>query len=394
MPIEARWRSGAAPAGGKTTVVAVLPSGRVAWLRLAPALAPASATNDLLRQVERSSDRRDFALERQADAVERLRDRVAADSDRLGRDRLARARRLRRRLATTYARLDKRLVSENTALNAAAEQHEQQMREYTRRLGNRAFWDRFTVATSAPLFAAYGTRDNPFSVDNLALTLSLLVWLVGDEVVQALFAPKNEEPDALREPDIWSFLSPIGNVFAGWWLEHDRQHDRFVSGIASLLPPGTAASAAARRAATGGATGPGAILRRLLASPSLPLPARPAAFDDGPPQTEIELVARVDLTPFIAPDYQDDFGTFIGVPAVAGVSRLTVADGLPDGTAVQVSALTATVEGLCLSLTATVTATAPTGASLDPALLTTAVGALDVAWLVDTQEPCETTSTD
>jgi hypothetical protein len=390
MPMEGRWRSGAAPAGGQTTVVAVLPSGRVAWLRLTPALAPASATNDLLRRVERSSDRRDLALGRQADAVERLRARIADDAERLGSDRLARARRLRSRLAATYDRLDKRLVSESTAMEAAADRHEQSMRTYTRRLGNRAFWDRFTIATSAPLFAAYGARDNPFAIDNLTLTLSLLVWLVGDEVVQALFAPRNEEPDALRDPDIWSFLSPIGNVFAGWWLEHDRQHERFVSGINSLLPSGTAAPAFAAR--PGGTTSPGALVRRLLASPQAastgkkPRRARPAPFADGPARVDLDFSATVDLAPLIAPDHQDDFGTFIGVPAVAGVSRLAIGAGLPDGTGVRVSALAAAVEGLRLTLTATVSATATGDTSLDPLALTTAVQALDVAWIVDTQQ--------
>ena len=60
-------------------------------------------------------------------------------------------------------------------------------RENVRRLKRRDLWDKILIASSLPLFAAYGQRASPFSVNNLTLTLSLLIFLAGDHVVEALF---------------------------------------------------------------------------------------------------------------------------------------------------------------------------------------------------------------
>jgi hypothetical protein len=106
-------------------------------------------------------------------------------------------------------------------------------RETARRMRRRDLWDKILIATSLPLFAAYGQRGNPFGVNNLTLLISLLIWLVGDEIADTLFRSAEKSPYPLRDADIWSYIAPAGNLLAGWWLMDGQQHERFVVGLTS-----------------------------------------------------------------------------------------------------------------------------------------------------------------
>ena len=93
------------------------------------------------------------------------------------------------------------------------------------------------------------SRVGPFGANNLTLTLSLLIWLVGDEIVDALFGSEEASPYPLRDTDAWSYLAPIGNLLAGWWLLGDRQHERFITGFTGFKLEGVKPTRATRREA-------------------------------------------------------------------------------------------------------------------------------------------------
>ena len=73
--------------------------------------------------------------------------------------------------------------------------------ETARRLRTRSTWDSILLASSLPLFAAYGERARPFGPHNLTLLLSQLVWLCGDELVDAIFGAEHESPYPIDAPD-------------------------------------------------------------------------------------------------------------------------------------------------------------------------------------------------
>jgi len=339
---------------GARTLNALLPNGRVVSLKVDPALAPVAETNHLVQFIERLSGRREATLVAQDTALRRLSRTMASDVARLGKQRRRGALRLRRWLVVGDAKLSRRISVEGARARALARQLRGNEQRWVRRLMRRDFWDQIVVATSAPLFAAYGRKGNPFNADNTALTLSLLTWIAGDEVSEFLTGSgKNLLPHALRDSDIWSYTAPFGNLLSGWWLMRNRQHRRFVAGFAdkfqlqSGLPP----------LSTGkeGAVQEGAVYR---------------------------LVARVDLSPFIAPDYLPDFETFSGVPVVATVASATWADGAPP--AGQIREFNAKVQQGELFLSVTVFVRRGVPSSTDASSL---FSSLRVAWVVDTAEP-------
>ncbi len=353
---------------GESAVVSILPSGRVAWLRVSPALATSTAVDDLRRRAAGSTYWRAALLARQRAALGRLVRAIRRDERTLSRARLAAARRLRRTLTGTLDRTEKRLLRETEAQHRALQMQQERHVLLAQRLERRDLWDKIVLASAAPLFAAFANIGNPFGTDNLTLALSLLVWLAGDEVADAISGVtgdsssssdgggtgKERLPEGLRELDIWSYLAPAGNLLSGWWLLHNRQHERFITGFAELKP----------------FTFAGAPFL-LTAGP------RPLTF-----------VASIDLLEQIAPDYVEDFEGFTGVPAVASVRQLTLTPGgVAAGAALQ--SLTAVVDGGALRITASVTAPAPNINAVGARL----IDRFEVAWIVDTNPPPDASST-
>jgi len=337
---------------GARTLSALLPNGRVVSLKVDPALAPVAETNHLVQFIERLSEQREATLEAQDTALRRLSRTMARDVERLGKQRRRAALRLRRWLVAGDAKLARRISVEGARGRALARRLRGNEQRWVRRLSRRGFWDQIVIATSAPLFAAYGRKGNPFNADNTALTLSLLTWIAGDEASEFLTgAGKNLLPHALRDSDIWSYTAPFGNLLSGWWLMRNRQHTRFVTGFAdkfelqSGLPP----------LSTGkeGAVQEGAVYR---------------------------LVSRVELSPFIAPDYLLDFETFSGVPAVATATWADGAATFPG----ELLELDAKVQRGVLFLAVTVFMRRAVPSSADASSL---FSSLRVAWVVDTAEP-------
>jgi hypothetical protein len=314
-------------------LTAILPDGRSVRLAVPVPLASASALDDLARFAERRALQFHASTRRQQSSVRALSRTIAGDLERLSASQTARAATIRRRLVARHKRLDERVTKAAAEFRAKVDRQLKIETESAARLRRRDLWDKIVIASSLPLFAAYGQPGQLSNTTNLALTLSLLIWLVGDDVVRTLFGSDEKSAYPWRDTDIWSYLAPLGNVLTAWWLFGDRQHERFITGVTTV------------NAATGTAlTGP---------------------F----PQSN-----RVDLSKHVAPDHCDDFSTYKEVPVVAVVSR---AD-LPPGASVR--GLAACVNGGRLDITFEVTTAAPVAGPMP-------FGQVDVAWVVDTAEP-------
>lgn len=335
-----------APSRGARTLAAILPNGRIVWLRVDPPLAPAVAVNHLAQVAEHAAHWRRAATQSQNEAVNRLSETVAADAERIGEARLDRVRALRRRIVAGDNRLDRRRARAAAEYRSRVEEQLKIERATVRRLRRRDLWDKILIVTSFPLFAAYGQPGRPFGANNVALTLSLLIWLVGDEIMDALFGSEEASPYPLRDTDAWSYVAPIGNLLAGWWLLNDSQHERFIAGRAAV-PTG-----------------------------SFEIVSPPAA-----PEIVYQYVVEVELADFVGPDHFIDFQSFTGVPAVATIGSIRwSAEGV--AAHARIGGLRANVDQGMLILSFTAVADAPV---VDPP--PSVLGALELAWVVDTAKP-------
>jgi hypothetical protein len=214
---------GAPPLAGARVVNAILPTGRIAWFRISPALAAAGETNHFLQAADRVRERR-------GDTLRGMTAGLALSGQALDEARLRRNRRLRRRLVRVQRRLDRRLSRDFAGQRARVAELRQGELALVRRLASRGVWDDITVASSAPLFAFFGRRGRLFDSSNVTLLLSLALWVVGDDILRWFSQDAVDRRTYLRDADFWSYLAPFANVLGGWWLLHERPR-RFVTGV-------------------------------------------------------------------------------------------------------------------------------------------------------------------
>jgi hypothetical protein len=350
------WRSGdrddrGAPLGGGRQLTAILPNGRTLWLGLDEPIASAAVVDDVARQAEQSARQRARRALTDSRSIQRLARSLGSEIERSEKERLARVEAFRRRIVAGDRTLDEKLSKAREELHSRLDNQLKTDDENVRRFRRRGFWDTVLIATGLPLFALYGNRDNPFGSHNLTLVLSLLIFLMGDEVVEAVFgSDRASSRYAMQDADAWSYLAPVANVLAGWWLLGDRQHTRFVTGI-STVP-----------------------LERVHVDRLAP---------GGP---RYDYTADVDLRPHLAPDHVPDFETFVGVPAVAALrAQRPPTHGYPIRVRIDTPAARVERGALKLSLTARVPA-------WKKRPYPTILGEVDIAWMVDTRKPTSSPS--
>jgi hypothetical protein len=342
------WNGRGADAQGARDIAAILPNGRTVWLRVDRPLAPAATADRLAQTVEHRARWGRAAARAQSEAIARLARTVAEGADRLEQERVDRRRALRRRVFVGDDTVDRKLAKAAAEHRTRIEKQMRIERENVRRLERRDLWNKILIASAFPLFAAFGQPGNPFGANNLTLLVSLLIWMVGDEIVDALFGNTQESPYLVRDADAWTYIAPIGNLLAGWWLLGDQQHERFVANHTSI--------------------------------PADSFEAEPNSGVPG------EFIYRYSvtfkLTDFIAPSHFPDFETFKGVPVVASIESIRF---LATAGSARVDALTARVHDGKLTITVTVLAPDPGTPPTDP--IPTVIETLDVAWMVDTAKP-------
>ena len=340
-------RSGTPPRGVRS-LAAILPNGRTVWLQVDSPLASSQALSNLGQRAEHTARWQRASAHGQGAAITRLSETITGDTQRTLNTGLARRQALRDRIVARNAATDRKLVKAREAHHTRVEQQRRIELETVARLRRRDLWDKILLLSSLPLFAAYGERGRPFGSNNLALFLALLIFLVGDEVVQALFGSEKSSPYAVRDTDVWSYLAPAANLLAGWWLLSDRQHERFVAGTTAIP------------------------VETMHPDPE-PNPGNPA-------ELWRQYTAEIDLTKVVGPDHVEDFKTFTNVPAVATIRSIAFSDAGTNAKA-RIASLVAKVSAGTMTLTLTI---ATDDTAEDPAL--TVLNALEVAWIFDTQE--------
>src|SRR5262249_40418396 len=138
------------------------------------------------RLARREGARRRAEIAVQAFETQQLSASALAAVDELRRGGLGRIRRLSRRIVAGDGKLDARLAKTREDLRSQLQEQFAIDRENLRRLRRRGLWDQILLATALPLFAAYGDRTNPLGTSNLTLVFLLLIWLAGDQVVEAV----------------------------------------------------------------------------------------------------------------------------------------------------------------------------------------------------------------
>lgn len=360
-------RSGADPYGrapsvrGVSSVSGILSSGRVVRLYSRDAPVPLGDLDQLVGTLRRMGEDADAAILARSQAITRLSRTVASDADRMIRRRLAIRRKGEERLLAGSAgqdrRIDKELVALREDVEKAAAHHERLLRH----VGRRALWDDLVVLSALPLFAAFRQRGSPFTSNNLVLTLSLFVWLLGDELTDLISGAGTVF--GIRDTDLWSYVAPAANVLTGLLLLRDSQVERFITGFARDFQPS---------------------FRFGGALPSASADLQPhGRYPDGEPERRFVFRQEVDLLPFIAPDHRNDFQDFENVFAVASIAQIAWAAGLEDPADRRVVGLDAVVDDGSLIITITVAVTTPKKLPRQGAVLS----ALVAAWIVDTAEP-------
>jgi hypothetical protein len=317
-----------------------MPNGQTVSLVLDPAPVSGAEIDQLRRAIQRRSLLRAEAQQENAVAVRELAQRVRTDVKRFTRRQIRMDRRLELQ-SRVGDRVNQRRF-EKAAVQFRREHHKQELDAHRalQRLERRGLWDGITVASSAPVFAAYGHRSNPFAEANVTLLISALVWLLGDEITDVLADTPRPANEVMRDRDMWSYIAPVGNVLTAWWLFADRQHERFVSGFAN----------------------------RFI---EVRIPRRDR------PERRI-LQTTIDLSEFVAADHFEDFRAFAGVAVATSPvgtwqdeMRALGADNIRVSAFVELGVMTIVVSV----------------ASSTKSLPLTLLPQPTVAWLIDVQEP-------
>lgn len=350
MPDNARGNGGTAPGGdddrrqessrrGARHVSAILPNGKLVWLRVAPGLASATSLREAADRAEDAAQSRAIESAVHAFGIQRLASTLRRDVRTIAGHEVDRLARLRRASIAGDERIARRLAKARDELRARIAKQRVAEQQAVDRLARRDLWDKIVIASSLPLFAAYGEKGNPFGSKNLALTIALLVWLVGDEVRDLLFGSVNRSPYG-RDMDAWSYLAPLGNLLTGWWLMSEYQHERFITGATS-------------------------------------------AFDTLDPEPAVgkvrhQYVSTVNLSHQMSPTYFNEFAAFERVPAVA-TPRLVTWSAAGTAAHAAIEWVRVAVRDGFLEVRVSALADLPVGPSV--------IDALEIAWMVDTQKP-------
>jgi hypothetical protein len=222
---------------GATVVTATLPNNRKVKLRLSPELATQREISVLRAEENRNNATTSKALKANSAAITNLAKLQARSSKTLA-DQIAKGdTALSARLSQAETAIAARITKVDKDHQDAMKKQETEILRKTRRAlrhqRSRQMWDSVLLASSMPLFAAYGTSGDLFHKNNLILTGLLGGLLFGDEFLSKGLGRKRGDAWN-KSADVWSYVAPAINVGAAWFLFKDDQHERFLSGVTTL----------------------------------------------------------------------------------------------------------------------------------------------------------------
>jgi hypothetical protein len=216
---------------GAGVVTAVLPNGRKTRMRIIPTVAPVAEVNSLRAILNSNEKRQAAATAANARAIAALGAAQVAALKKLTAQQINSDRELGKRIVEGHSSLDKRITKELNNRKTDVERNQKRALRMLKRQRTRSLWNSILLASSAPLFAAYGDRNNPLSRNNLILTGSLLGFLGGDEVIDWATRRTRMRKFGGTVANIWSYLAPVANGALAYWLLDDKIHDRFKAGV-------------------------------------------------------------------------------------------------------------------------------------------------------------------
>ena len=212
---------------GAGVVTAVLPNGRRSQMRIIPTVAPIAEVNRLRTAVMANERSTAVATSRNSRAIRALAATQTVAVKRLTAQQVKSDKDIGKRLVEGDNRLDKRITKELAGGTGVLGKHNKMMARAIRRERKRTLWNNILIATSAPLFAAYGEKGNPLAKNNLILTGSLIGWLFGDELLGTVAGKSG----ALKTgANVLSYVAPFGNAATAYYFLDGKQHERFIAG--------------------------------------------------------------------------------------------------------------------------------------------------------------------
>jgi hypothetical protein len=214
---------------GAGVVTAILPNGRRSRMRIIPTVAPIAEVNRLKSVMAVNDRRQAVAMAKNSRAISALAVAQATAVKKLTTQQVQSDKDLGKRILEGHNRLDKRITKELSGGSGSLDKHGKRMMRLLKRQRQRSIMNGVLLATSAPFFAAYGERDNPFGTKNLILTGSVLGYMLGDELIDS-FAGGSK--GARGVATTWSYVAPVANGLTAFFAFRNKQNERFVSSIA------------------------------------------------------------------------------------------------------------------------------------------------------------------
>ena len=222
---------------GSGVVTAQLPNGRRTRMRISPAPASIRSVNKLSARINANAKRQARVTSANAKALKRLSTAQSAAIKRLTAQQVKADKALSKRIVAGDNKLDKRISKELRGQHSAVAKHRRMVAMALKRQQRRSLMNNLLLATSLPLWSAYGDKANPLGKNNLILGASTLGWLLLDDVVDTWFV-KNKRGGLATATNVFSYLSWAGNGLTSYGFLRNTQ-PRLVSGNATISLDGT-----------------------------------------------------------------------------------------------------------------------------------------------------------
>ncbi len=221
---------------GTGYVTAILPNGRRTKMMFRPALATRTDVNRLTRQISANGVKQAKAIRVQARNIKLLKSAQSSAVKSLTAQHLKSTKLLTKQITDGDKNLDKRITKLVRNQKKSGRKHDAKMLAKVRDQQRRSTWNSVLIASTIPLFAAYGDRavgddGNPITKKNAIIAGSTAVWLFADDLVYRFLTRGKKWHGALN---IWNYAAPVGNALTVWFFMKNRQHERFVTGVTPI----------------------------------------------------------------------------------------------------------------------------------------------------------------
>jgi hypothetical protein len=224
-------------ARGTGFVTAILANGRRTKMMFKPTLATRADVNRLTRQISVNSTKQARALRIQAKNIKLLKSAQGSAVKSLTAQQLKSSKLLGKQITDGDKVLDKRITKLVSNQKKSGRKQDVKMLHQIRQQQQRSRWNSVLIASSIPLFAAYGDRAvgdnaNPFTKKNLIIAGSTAGWLFADDLIDRFLMRGSKKWRSAG--NIWNIAAPFANWATVYFFMKDKQHERIVTNVATV----------------------------------------------------------------------------------------------------------------------------------------------------------------